>query len=202
MGSPYRGRGSAKRDRETDEDRGLLGHHAERMNRFRSLKIICATVVAFVALVAAGCGDDDNGDSGGSPPASNAGTATVDLADTGLGKVLVDSKGRTLYLFQADKGTTSECSGACADEWPPVRDSGKPTVGDGLKASLVGTTKRSDGAPEVTYGGHPLYTYVGDEDPGDTNGQGINAFGGLWYAVTASGDQASGPSGGSGANGY
>lgn len=177
------------------------------MTSIRSLRLMGATVVALVALVAAGCGggDSDNGGSGGSSgstPVSHTSNATVDLADTGLGKVLVDSQGRTLYLFKADKGTTSACSGACAQAWPPVRDSSKPTVGSGLKASLVGTTKRSDGAPEVTYGGHPLYTYVGDQKSGDTNGQGLNAFGGGWFAVTASGAQASGATASTGSNGY
>jgi predicted lipoprotein with Yx(FWY)xxD motif len=163
------------------------------MTRIRSLSVAGAAVVALVALVAAGCGSGDSGSSNPKPPTTSSGhTATVGLASTGLGKVLVDSKGETLYLFAADKGTTSECSGACASAWPPLRDSSKPTVGTGLKTSLVGTTKRSDGQPEVTYGGHPLYTYIGDKNPGDTNGQGITAFGGAWYAVTAPGAQASG----------
>jgi predicted lipoprotein with Yx(FWY)xxD motif len=165
----------------------------KRMLRIRSLPVLGATAVALVALVAAGCGDDDSGSSNPTPPKTASGnTATVGLAKTGLGSVLVDAQGRTLYLFAADKGTTSECSGACASAWPPLRDSSKPTVGTGLKASLVGTTKRSDGQPEVTYGGHPLYTYTGDSSPGDTNGQGLTAFGGAWFAVTASGAQASG----------
>ncbi len=113
--------------------------------------------------------------------------------------MLVDAQGRTLYLFRADHGTTSACSGACAAAWPPLRASGKPTVGSGLQASAVATTKRSDGRPQVDYHGHPLYTYIGDQKAGDTTGQGINAFGAPWYAVTASGAQASG---GGSSNGY
>jgi hypothetical protein len=84
-----------------------------------------------------------------------------------------------------------------------IPSAGKPTVGAGLKASLVGTTKRSDGKPEVTYAGHPLYLYVGDQKAGDTTGEGINAFGAAWYALNASGAQVSGTATGTGSgNGY
>jgi len=86
----------------------------------------------------------------------------------------------------------------CAVNWPPLRANGKPTLGSGANASLVGTTMRSDGKPQVTYNGHPLYLFTGDQKAGDTNGEGINAFGGLWYAVSPSGNQVSGASSGSG----
>ena len=79
--------------------------------------------------------------------------------------MLVDAKGRTLYLFEADKGPMSACGGACASVWPPLMTTGKPTAGPGVTASKLGTTKRSDGATEVTYNGHPLYTYAGDSAP-------------------------------------
>jgi predicted lipoprotein with Yx(FWY)xxD motif len=88
-----------------------------------------------------------------------------DVARTGLGNVLVDSKGRTIYLFKKDSGTKSVCRGECAIEWPPVRANGEATVGDGANASMVATTKRSDGKPQVTYNGHPLYLYEGDQNP-------------------------------------
>ena len=91
-----------------------------------------------------------------------------------------------------DTGPKSACSGECAVDWPPVRANGKPTVGDGANASVVGTTTRSDGAPQVTYNGHPLYLYEGDQKPGDTNGQGVAAFGATWYALTPAGNQVSG----------
>jgi len=116
---------------------------------------------------------------------------TVHVAKTGLGKVLVDSRGRTLYLFTKDSGTNSTCSGACATAWPPLHASGKTTVGGGAKASLVGSTGRSDGTPQVTYNGHPLYTFIMDKKPGDTNGDGLTAFGGSWFAVSAAGKQVS-----------
>jgi predicted lipoprotein with Yx(FWY)xxD motif len=100
-------------------------------------------------------------------------------------------------------GTTSQCAGACAAAWPPLRATGKPVVGTSLSASRIGTTARADGKPQVTYNGHPLYLYQGDQKPGDTNGEGVTAFGGGWYALTASGSQvtAAAPSSGGG-NGY
>jgi predicted lipoprotein with Yx(FWY)xxD motif len=109
-----------------------------------------------------------------------------------LGKILVDSRGRTLYLFKKDSRTKSACSGACASAWPPLRTSGKPTAGSGAKASLLGTIKRSDGKPQVTYHGHPLYTFVMDKKSGETNGEGLNAFGALWFVVSPAGKQVSG----------
>jgi predicted lipoprotein with Yx(FWY)xxD motif len=119
-----------------------------------------------------------------------------------LGNILVDSQGRTLYLFQKDSGTTSSCTGACAAAWPPLRVNGQPTVGSGANASMVGTTTRSDGNPQVTYNGHPLYLYAGDQNPGDTNGQGLTAFGGGWFAVSPAGNQVSGQGSNSGGGGY
>ncbi len=85
--------------------------------------------------------------------------------------------------------TTSACTGACAVNWPPLRASGKPTFGSGVNSSLVATTTRSDGKPQVTYNGHPLYLYSGDAKAGDTNGEGVSAFGGLWYAVSPAGNK-------------
>jgi predicted lipoprotein with Yx(FWY)xxD motif len=138
-----------------------------------------------------------------SPSATSSRQATVKVAHTDLGRTLVDSKGRTLYLFKHDSGTRSRCFGQCAVAWPPLRTSGKPTAGRGAHASLLGTTKRSDGRRQVTYKGHPLYRFQGDQKAGATNGQGINAFGGLWWAVSPSGKQitASGSTHGGG-NGY
>jgi predicted lipoprotein with Yx(FWY)xxD motif len=103
------------------------------------------------------------------------------------GIVLVDAKSRTLYLFQKDKSAKSRCSGACAADWPPLVTTGKPKASGLVRKSLLGTSKRSDGATQVTYKGHPLYYYSGDAKAGDTNGQGLSAFGARWYAVTPSG---------------
>jgi predicted lipoprotein with Yx(FWY)xxD motif len=160
----------------------------------RSIPFLAAlAAVALVALAVAGCGGDDddggNGSSAGTPPKAKNGTkATVGLANSGLGNILVDSQGRTIYLFKKDTGTESTCFGACASQWPPVRVSGKPKAGSGLKASLLGTTPRSDGQPQVTYNGHPLYLFEGDGSPGDTNGQAITAFGAAWYVVSPAGN--------------
>jgi predicted lipoprotein with Yx(FWY)xxD motif len=107
----------------------------------------------------------------------------------------------TLYLFEADKGTTSTCSGDCATNWPPVTTSGNATATMGATSSMLGTTTRDDGSTQVTYNGHPLYTFVGDTSAGQATGQGINAFGGLWYVVTTAGNaMTGGSSGGTGGN--
>lgn len=120
--------------------------------------------------------------------AGNAGgAAQVNLAKTNLGTILVDSKGITLYDFVKDKGTASVCYGACAALWPPLLTQHKPVAGPGVKASLLGTTKRKDGKLEVTYGGHPLYYFVTDRKPGQTTGQGVNQFGGPWWVITSAG---------------
>jgi predicted lipoprotein with Yx(FWY)xxD motif len=162
-----------------------------------------AVAVPLSALTLAACGSNDNGSSSTAQPTTSSGkAATVGLAsEGGLGKILVDSQGHTLYLFEKDTGTKSTCTGACAEQWPPLRASGKPAVGSGLSASEVGTTPRSDGAAEVTYNVHPLYLYAGDSKPGDTNGQGLNVFGGGWFALSASGNKVSGTGTGSG-SGY
>jgi predicted lipoprotein with Yx(FWY)xxD motif len=164
-----------------------------------------AAAVPIVALAVAGCGGGSSGATASAPPApaktASGSSATIGVANTGLGSILVDSQGRTVYLFQKDTGTKSACSGACAAAWPPVLATGKPTVGSGLKASLVGTSRRSDGASQVTYNGHPVYRFVKDQKPGDTTGQGVNAFGGGWFALSAAGTQVSGSGTGSSSGG-
>jgi predicted lipoprotein with Yx(FWY)xxD motif len=165
------------------------------MKRSKSIKMIAgAAAVPMIALVAAGCGGGyGGGDStaaSATPKTASDQATTIGTANEGnLGTILVDSQGRTLYLFQKDSGTNSACFGACASAWPPLRDSGKPTVGSGLTAELVGTTSRSDGMPQVTYNGHPLYLFYGDQKPGDTNGQGSTAFGGGWFGLNSAGNQ-------------
>jgi predicted lipoprotein with Yx(FWY)xxD motif len=114
----------------------------------------------------------------------------------------VSSKGLTLYLFQHDKGTTSACTGACTVNWPPLRTNGKPTAGSGANASLLGTSMRSDGKPQVTYHGHPVYLFTGDSKAGNTNGQGVNAFGGLWYVLSPKGNEVTTSTSSSGGGGY
>ena len=106
-----------------------------------------------------------------------------------LGQILVDGSGRTLYLFEADKGTSSTCYSGCAQYWPPLITNGAPKAGAGVTASLLGTTIRTDGTTEVTYGGHPLYYVVTDHNPGDATGQGVNNFGAPWDVVGPDGKQ-------------
>jgi len=120
---------------------------------------------------------------------AQTGGARVNIAKSSLGRILVDSKGITLYDFPPDKGTTSVCYGACAALWPPLLTKGKPVAGPGVKASLLGTTKREDGKREVTYNGHPLYYFVSDRKPGQTTGQGINQFGGPWWVLSPAGKE-------------
>jgi predicted lipoprotein with Yx(FWY)xxD motif len=120
---------------------------------------------------------------------TTSGGTAVKIAKTKLGPILVDSKGITLYDFVKDKGTTSVCYGACAALWPPLLTTSKPVAGPGVKASLLGTTKRKDGKLEITYGGHPLYYFVTDRKPGQTTGQGVNQFGGPWWVLSAAGKE-------------
>jgi predicted lipoprotein with Yx(FWY)xxD motif len=123
----------------------------------------------------------------GSDAKSNG--SLVKVAKSSFGQILVDSKGISLYDFVKDKGTTSVCYGACAALWPPLTTTGKPVAGPGVRASLLGTTKRKDGKLEVTYGGHPLYYFVTDHKPGQTTGQGVNQFGGPWWVISAAGNE-------------
>jgi predicted lipoprotein with Yx(FWY)xxD motif len=162
-----------------------------------------AGVVPLIVLALAGCGSSNKASASARPVTSNGQPATVGVANSGLGKILVDAQGRTLYLFQKDSGTTSACTGACATFWPPLTATGTPTAGSGANASLIATTMRSDGKSQVVYNGHPVYLYTGDHKAGDTTGQGLVAFGGGWFALSAAGDQVAGsaPSSGAG-NGY
>ena len=135
-------------------------------------------LTVFAALVAAGAL--------AAVAVASAKTSTISLRPTAVGKVLVAAHGRTLYLFTADKGKRSTCYGQCAAYWPPLIAS-KPSVGAGLKASMLGTTKRKDGKLQVTYGGHPLYYFVQDKKAGQVKGQGFVHFGGSWWVVSAAG---------------
>jgi predicted lipoprotein with Yx(FWY)xxD motif len=159
------------------------------MTRRSTTLLASATALVLGTAAVAGCGGGGkDGGTSAAPKTANGQSATIGVANESLGNVLVDARGRTLYLFQRDSGTKSTCSGACAIDWPPLRATGKPTVGSGAKRSLVATNARLDGTTQVTYNGHPVYVFSGDQEPGDTNGQGVNAFGGLWYALSPAGD--------------
>ena len=118
------------------------------------------------------------------PPAH---AATVAGASSGLGRILVDSRGRTLYLFEKDKKGQSACSGLCTTYWPPLLATGKAIAGKGTKRSLLGSFRRADGNRQVTYAGHPLYLFSGDARRGQTNGEGLTDFGASWDALTPAG---------------
>jgi predicted lipoprotein with Yx(FWY)xxD motif len=163
-----------------------------RLPNINSSTFLASAAVAPCALATVGCGGGGYGDAAETTPASGQ-NATIGAANEGeLGSTLVDSKGRTLYLFRKDAASKSTCFGACASAWPPLRATGKPTVGGGADASLVGTSARSDGEQQVTYNGHPLYLYAGDEKAGDTRGQGLTDFGASWYVLSPAGQQVSG----------
>jgi predicted lipoprotein with Yx(FWY)xxD motif len=106
---------------------------------------------------------------------------------TSLGRIVVNSHRMTLYLFLKDHRHGSHCYGSCAKAWPPLLTHGKPRAGRGIKASLLGTTKRKNGKLQVTYAKHPLYRYFGDTRPGQTTGEGSTLFGAKWYVVSPSG---------------
>jgi len=172
------------------------------MNRSRPITLLAgATLLPLAALAVAACGGGGSATAASGKPTTSATPApqsasphgaTVRVAKTRLGNALVDSRGRTLYLFTKDSGTKSTCSGACAVAWPPLRATGTPIVSGGAKASRVGTTGRSDGRPQVTYDGHPLYRFVKDTTSGDTKGEGLTAFGGTWFAVSPTGRRLAG----------
>jgi len=163
-----------------------------------------------VALIAAACGSSSTTPkSPGSPAAAGASaSATASSSGTALKTatiggvtVLTSAKGFTLYSFAPDTATTSNCNGACATYWPPVK--GPATAGSGVTGTLT-TIKRSDGSMQAAYDGHPLYTYAADTAPGQAKGNGLNLSGGVWHEVTASGGAApaKSPSSGSGGGGY
>ena len=111
----------------------------------------------------------------------------VSWRKTAIGNAITTASGHTLYLFRGDHGTTSECYGQCATYWPPLLTTGTPRASGRVQASLLGTTKRKDGKVQVTYKGHPLYTFAGDKKSGQTTGEGSNASGAKWYALAPSG---------------
>jgi predicted lipoprotein with Yx(FWY)xxD motif len=150
-------------------------HNQPGRLRFAAL-VVLAVAAAFAVTVASA--------------APLGGRATVKAHSSSLGKILVDAKGHTLYLFAKDKRSKSACSGQCATYWPPLLTGGKPIARTGAKASLLGMTRRSDGKMQVTYAGHPLYRFALDTKAGQTKGEGLDDFGGEWDAVTPSGKNA------------
>jgi predicted lipoprotein with Yx(FWY)xxD motif len=150
-----------------------------------------AALIPLAALAVAACGGGGSAATAATPKTTSGAPATVGVANSSLGSILVNSTGRTLYLFKADSGTMSACTGACATAWPPLLANGTPTAGTGLTASKLGTITRSGGNRQVTYNGHPLYLFIKDTKPGQTTGQGVTAFGAAWFVVSPAGNQIS-----------
>jgi predicted lipoprotein with Yx(FWY)xxD motif len=163
------------------------------MNRTR-MHLAEAALAVLAALVLAGCGDDSSSSSAtttakatttteaGSTTTASGAAATVKVASSDLGKILVDAEGMTLYAFTPDTATTSACTGGCAAAWPPLAATGTPT-GDGVTGEIT-VIDRPDGTKQVVVAGHPLYTFASDAAAGDTTGQGS---GGKWFVVSADG---------------
>jgi predicted lipoprotein with Yx(FWY)xxD motif len=120
---------------------------------------------------------------------SPTGPATVSVASSRVGDILVGPGGRSLYYFQADKTSRSVCDGACAAAWPPLTTTGMPKAGPGAGGAQLGTTQRTDGRTQVTVDGHPVYFYESDRKKGDILGQLRNQFGGLWWVIDPSGEK-------------
>jgi predicted lipoprotein with Yx(FWY)xxD motif len=114
-------------------------------------------------------------------------SALVSIRKTALGSILVDNRGRTLYLFEKDQNGVSMCSSACAAYWPPLTSHAAPRAGSGVHKTLLALGKARNGVRQVLYAGHPLYTFVGDKSAGQTTGEGLTNFGAAWYAIAASG---------------
>jgi predicted lipoprotein with Yx(FWY)xxD motif len=165
-------------------------------------RMLMVIVLSLAASVFAGCGGDDNSDSGGpvdrttaaKDAEQNAKTdgssarkgPTLRLAESEFGQILLDSKGQAIYIFERDTEDESNCYGECAEAWPPVFAEDEPQASGGVKASLLGTTKRRDGKLQITYAGKPLYYYA-HEGPGEVKCHNVNLNGGFWWVVGADG---------------
>lgn len=176
------------------------------------MKILRFAVPALAALAlgiaAAGCGGSSSSSSapaggtnasgtggaggygyGGGGGSNSASAVTLKAVGSPLGTILVDQDGKTLYLFEADSQNKSNCSGGCLSLWPPIMAKSKATAGSGVTAGMIGT---ATGSSQVTYAGHPLYWFSGDTKAGDTNGEGLDDFGGEWYAISPAGTAVTG----------
>ena len=185
---------------------------APRRSGPRRRPLVALVALAAVGVLAAGCGSNGSGaGSGGMGGYGSSGTApagggassvaTVSATSTSLGMILVDGGGRTLYLFAKDQPNQSACDGACVAAWPVDQSSGAAKAGRGVTASMLGTIKRGDNTTQVTYNQHPLYYYSGDSQPGQHNGQGVDAFGAAWFVVGPAGGAVTGGAA-TAANGY
>jgi predicted lipoprotein with Yx(FWY)xxD motif len=173
------------------------------MGGVRKLVVLLSAPVALIAI--AGCGGGGSSASTSATTATGAssssaattgsgapatGTAQISTRTlSGLGTVLVDGQGRTLYVFMPDAHRRVTCLGACVQLWPPVKlaQGQKPAVSGQAKSALLGSDPDPEGGRVLTYAGWPLYTYIADSGPGSDNGQGLNTNGGLWYVISSTG---------------
>jgi len=144
------------------------------MHPLKTLALATGALVAAAAFAMSAAGSISSG-------------TVVKVGPSGLGRILVDSHGKTLYLWAHDKGRKSTCYGDCAQYWPPLVAHGKPVARRGARTNLIGTTRRRDGRMQVTYAGHPLYYFLQDTRPGQTSGEGLTGFGGRWDPLSAAG---------------
>jgi predicted lipoprotein with Yx(FWY)xxD motif len=144
------------------------------MQPLKTLALAAAALAVTAAFAMSAAGSTSSG-------------TVVKVGPSSLGRILVDSHGKTLYLWAHDKGRKSTCYGDCATYWPPLLTRGKPLARIGARARLLGTTRRHDGHMQVTYAGHPLYYFVQDTKAGQTNGEGLTGFGGRWDPLSAAG---------------
>lgn len=157
----------------------------------RTRRALSALLTVGVAITTAACGDPADEVDTASPAASRTGDeVSADLGETSLGEVLVDADGMTLYGFTDDTDGTSTCTGACADAWPPATTSEPPPLAPGLDLADFGVVEHPEVGGQLKVGDWPLYTFAGDAEPGDVNGQGS---GGVWFAVAADGTLVDGP---------
>ncbi len=173
------------------------------MHRLRRMRYRIGAVTALigVSLLVAACGSSSSTTTSAPAAAAGGSTASSTAAATPAaakgveigtasgkdGTYLTGAGGRALYLWVADSGGMSSCSGACAKGWPPLTTKGKPIAGTGVQAADLGTVKRSDGSTQVTYKNHPLYYFIEDKTKGSFTGQGSDAFGADWWLVSPSG---------------
>ena len=179
------------------------------IGRSASRRVALPALALAAAAVLAACGSSSNNattaGSGASGSDSGGGAETIGTASGQYGTYLTADDGRAVYLWMADKGSTSSCSGPCASVWPPVLTDGAPTADGAAVSGDLGTVMRSDGKTQVTYQGHPLYYFASDTKAGQTSGQGSDGFGAKWWLLTPTGAAITGAGGSSpagGSNGY
>jgi predicted lipoprotein with Yx(FWY)xxD motif len=161
-----------------------------RRNQLRRSAVLVPAALGCLALLVSACGGGGGGVTTLSGPPTTDSSLTLVLQHSPVGPILATGGGETLYDFVPDTPTHSACvSNVCIFQWPPLVTSGPVRVGKGIDRSLVGTLRRPDGSTQLSYGGHPLYTYNGDVAPGVVMGQAVNQDGGLWYVLNAQGKQ-------------